>query len=162
LQLSNEHDPFCYFAVLHEIKNDVSGDVILAGVFDGHAGTAASESVSKVLPSLFREELLTSNGQCDSVMKESLQRSWRRTCDLYRNGCDENGECVVDYDPVEGTLYAETGSIDLIGECYLSDYLYCVGVSLHITDFHASAANHLFLHFSSWDHRNNRGNLNES
>lgn len=79
--------------------------------------------MSKVLPSLFREELLISNGQSDSVIRESLQQSWRRTCDLYRHGCDENGECVVDYDPVQGILFAETGSIDLIGECYLLHYL---------------------------------------
>ncbi len=79
--------------------------------------------MSKILPSLFREELLTSNGRSDSVMRDSLQQSWRRTCDLYRNGCDENGECVVDFDPVEGILFAETGSIDLIGECYLIDYM---------------------------------------
>lgn len=102
--------------MLHEIKNDVLDDVLLAGVFDGHAGTAASESVSKILPSLFKEELLTSNGQDVSVIKDALEKSWRTTCDLYRTGCDENGECVVDYDPVEGTLFAETGSADLIGE----------------------------------------------
>jgi len=99
----NQEDGF----VLHEIKNDASGGVLLAGVFDGHAGTAASESVSKVLPSLFREELLSSNGQGDSVIRDALEQSWRTTCDLYRNGCDENG-------PVEGTLFTETGSIDLI------------------------------------------------
>ena len=72
--------------------------------------------MSNVLPSLFREELLTSNGRSDSVIRESLQQSWRRTCDLYKNGCDENGECVVDYDPLEGIIFAETGSIGLIGE----------------------------------------------
>ncbi len=101
--------------MLHEVRNDVSGDVLLAGVFDGHAGTAASETVSNILPILFREEL-TSRGQGDSVIRDALEQSWRRTCDLYRKGCDENGECVVDYDPVEGTLFAETGSVDLIGE----------------------------------------------
>ncbi|KAL7490513.1 hypothetical protein ACHAWT_000288 [Skeletonema menzelii] len=97
----NQEDSF----VLHEIRNDARGDVLLAGVFDGHAGTAASESVSNVLPSLFGKELLSSNG-----LREALEKSWRTTCDLYRNGCDENGECVVDYDPVEGIVLAETGS----------------------------------------------------
>ena len=33
--------------VLHEIKNEKLGDVLLAGVFDGHAGTAASKTVER-------------------------------------------------------------------------------------------------------------------
>lgn len=97
--------------MLHEIRNDASGDVLLAGVFDGHAGTAASESVSNVLPSLFGNELLSSN-----VIREALEKSWKTTCDLYRNACDEDGECVVDYDPVEGIVLAETGSANPVGE----------------------------------------------
>ena len=31
-------------------------------------------------------------------------------------GCDENGECIVDYDPREGVLFAETGSENLVGK----------------------------------------------
>ena len=109
------NDPFYHSSVLHEVRNDVSGDVLLAGVFDGHAGTAASETVSKILPTLFREELI-SNRQGDSVIRDALERSWRKTCDMYRKGCDDNGECVVDYDPVEGTLFAATCSVDVIGK----------------------------------------------
>ena len=97
--------------VLHEISNDSSGDVLLAGVFDGHAGTAASESVSNVLPSLFGKELSSSNG-----LREALEKSWRTTCDLYRNGCDDYGECVVDYDPVQGAAFLQTGSASPVGE----------------------------------------------
>lgn len=97
--------------MLHEIRNDASGDVLLAGVFDGHAGTAASESVSNVLPSLFGKELSSSNG-----LREALEKSWRKTCDLYRNGCDDYGECVVDYDPVEGAVFLQTGSASPVGE----------------------------------------------
>lgn len=119
--LRSPNDTF-YVSVLHEIKNDVSGDVLLAGVFDGHAGTAASESVSKILPTLFNEEL-TSIGESKAIIRDALERSWERTCNLYRNGCEENGECVVDYDPVEGILYAETGSADLVGE---SRYFRCL------------------------------------
>ena len=43
---------------------------------------------------------------------------------MYKTLCDENGECVVDYDPVEGTLFAGTGSIDLIGEYVVYSYCY--------------------------------------
>lgn len=112
--------------MLHEIKTEVSGgNVLLAGVFDGHAGPAASESVAKILPTLFREELLKSNGQGDSdAIRDALEQSWRTTCDMYKTLCDENGECVVDYDPVEGTLFAGTGSIDLIGEYVVYSYCY--------------------------------------
>eukprot|EP00581_Thalassiosira_minuscula_P015230 CAMPEP_0183716110 /NCGR_PEP_ID=MMETSP0737-20130205/10120_1 /TAXON_ID=385413 /ORGANISM="Thalassiosira miniscula, Strain CCMP1093" /LENGTH=1061 /DNA_ID=CAMNT_0025945321 /DNA_START=142 /DNA_END=3327 /DNA_ORIENTATION=+ len=104
----NQEDAF----VLHEIKNDPMGDVLLAGVFDGHAGTAASETCSSILPSLFTAELLASSGEYSPIRK-SLENSWETTCNTYRDGCDENGECVADYDPTEGILYAETGSKDL-------------------------------------------------
>ena len=114
-------------------------DVLLAGVFDGHAGTAASESVSKILPSLFKEELLTSNGQDVSVIKDALEKSWRTTCDLYRTGCDENGECVVDYDPVEGTLFAETGSADLIGELLVTIVYFDILYYTHSFRAHSNA-----------------------
>lgn len=86
------------------------GDVLLAGVFDGHAGTAASETASSILPPLFTQAL-----QSVSI-REALERSWGITCDTYRNGCDENGECVADYDPIQGILYAETGSTDVFGK----------------------------------------------
>lgn len=88
------------------------GDVLLAGVFDGHAGTAASETASSILPPLFTQAL-----QSVSI-REALERSWDITCDTYRNGCDENGECVADYDPIQGILYAETGSTDVFGKSF--------------------------------------------
>ncbi len=100
--------------VLHEIKNEKKGEnVLLAGVFDGHAGTAASETVSCLLPSLFTTELLATH---EAMITNALEKSWETTCDLYRNGCDENGECSARYDAVEGILYAETGSKDLFGK----------------------------------------------
>lgn len=86
---------------------------MLAGVFDGHAGTAASKSASGIMPPLFTSELLTSS---EATIQEALENSWKTTCDTYRTGCDENGECVADYDPTEGILFAETGSIDLVGK----------------------------------------------
>ena len=118
----NQEDAF----VLHEIKNEKIGDVLLAGVFDGHAGTAASETASGILPSLFTSQLLSSS---DITIQEALENSWDTTCDTYRNGCDENGECVANYDATEGILYAETGSADLVGKFivsqnYLPGYLF--------------------------------------
>jgi serine/threonine protein phosphatase PrpC len=104
------------FSVLHEVKNSNVGDVLLCGVLDGHGGTAASESVSKVLPSLFSQELELSDADGQEAITEALEKSWDLTCSTYRSLC-ENGECVVDYDPLEGILFAETGSKDLIGEC---------------------------------------------
>lgn len=104
---------------LHEIKNDKLGDILLAGVFDGHAGTAASETCSGLLPTLFTTELMA---VCDSAMddatkiQQALEDAWEVTCDTYRNGCDENGECVADYDPAEGILYAATGSTTWVGK----------------------------------------------
>ncbi|KAL7532864.1 hypothetical protein ACHAXR_008256 [Thalassiosira sp. AJA248-18] len=108
----NQEDSF----VLHEIKNDKIGDVLLAGVFDGHAGTAASETCSKVMPPLFTQKLLDSclsSTDAAYSIQEALEESWQITCDTYRDGCDANGECVADYDPREGILFAETGSRDL-------------------------------------------------
>ena len=103
--------------VLHEIKNDQIGDVLLAGVFDGHAGTAASKTARSLLPSLFTSELLTAqSGAGESVIREALEKAWETTCDTYRSGCDEMGECVAGYDPREGILFAETGSTDLVGK----------------------------------------------
>lgn len=100
-------------SVLHEVKSSSVGDVLLCGVLDGHGGTAASESVSKILPPLFGEELELSNAGSNDAIKEALEKGWDATCDTYRSLC-ENGECVVDYDPTEGILFAETGSKDLI------------------------------------------------
>lgn len=100
-------------------------------MFDGHAGTAASDTVARILPSLFTTELLVSSKEAEGPsIRKALENSWEITCDTYRNGCDEKGECVADYDPIEGILFAETGSKDLFGKsateprtclfCYLS------------------------------------------
>lgn len=101
---------------MHEVSNREVGDVLLCGVFDGHGGTAASESVSQILPPLFSEELELSSEEGKTAIKTALEKSWDLTCTTYRNLC-EDGECVVDYDPMEGILFAETGSKDLIGKC---------------------------------------------
>lgn len=105
--------------MLHEIKNDISdGNILLAGVFDGHAGTAASDSVSNILPFFFRDKLSssTSGEEARSSIRDALEASWRTTCNTYRNGCDENGEVVVDYDPIEGVTFKETRSASPVGK----------------------------------------------
>lgn len=133
--------------MLHEVKNNEVGDVLLCGVLDGHGGTAASESVSKILPPLFSEELeLSSDEDTSNVIATSLEKSWDLTCTTYRSLC-ENGECVVDYDQREGILYAETGSKDLIGERILcNSETQSVHLLLHIT--------HCFLCILSGDNCN--------
>jgi hypothetical protein len=62
---------------------------------------------------LFSEELEQSDADVNVAIRDALEKSWDLTCTTYRSLC-ENGECVVDYDPAEGILYAETGSKDLI------------------------------------------------
>lgn len=87
----------------------------MAGVFDGHGGMAASTSVSQILPSIFASELSSINERSTiSQLRESLNTAWESTSDTYRSGCDIQGECVADYDPVEGVILASTGSEDLI------------------------------------------------
>ena len=110
--------------MLHEIKNDTPDGILLAGVFDGHAGTAASESVSNILPFLFGNELSssTSGKEAGSNIRDALEASWRTTCNTYRNGCDENGEVVVDYDPIEGVIFEETRSASPVGKSSITLY----------------------------------------
>jgi len=95
--------------VLHEIQNE-NENILVAGVFDGHGGIWASQSASQLVPSLL-SELHTSTANRN--LQESLQSAWETTCNTYRNGCDELGGCVADYDPREGILVASTGSDDL-------------------------------------------------
>jgi serine/threonine protein phosphatase PrpC/serine/threonine protein kinase len=96
------------FFVLHDINIDK--DVLLAGVFDGHGGKAAAQTASQLMPSLFTEEL--TKGALTS--RQAIELAWQTTCDTYRNGCDEMGQCVADYDTIDGILLASTGSDDLV------------------------------------------------
>jgi len=102
----NQEDAF----VLHEIPKNGGNLLLLSGVFDGHAGTAASETVSHILPPLFTTDLVAAD-----TIRDALEKSWDTTCNTYRDGCDEhNGECLASYDPINGILYAQTGSKDLV------------------------------------------------
>lgn len=49
-------------------------------MFDRHGGPAASESVSKVLPPLFSEELEQSSAEGHDALKLALEKSWVMTC----------------------------------------------------------------------------------
>lgn len=98
--------------VLHEIHDARDRSVLVAGVMDGHGGTAASSLVARELPGLLANQLVVQNRQ--RSVTEAMEGSWRTVCALYQQRCEEDGEsCVADYDPREGTLMAETGSKDL-------------------------------------------------
>jgi len=94
--------------VLHDIH--LAKDVLLAGVFDGHGGNAASKTASQLMPGLFTEELRRGT----LTTRQALERAWEITCSTYRDGCEELGECLAEYDPKEGILLASTGAKDLI------------------------------------------------
>eukprot|EP00978_Attheya_sp_CCMP212_P025740 scaffold83347_cov42-Attheya_sp.AAC.1 len=113
--------------VLHELHSKQNADYacLIAGVFDGHGGMAASKTASQLLPSLYVTEMSDSNDA-----PKALASAWDLTCHTYRNGCDgENGECIADYDPIEGILFAETGSKDLIAGTTAAAAVLCLAPS---------------------------------
>ena len=134
------------------------GDILLAGVFDGHAGTAASKTCASILPPLFTTELMVSSG----TIRDALENAWETTCNTYRGGCDENGECIVDYDPREGILFADTGSKDLVGESLVAGMLSNVRHSCHMSQLSLNYHISLTVVPFSWDYCNLRGHKNES
>lgn len=99
-------------SVLHEIHDTRDRSVLLAGVFDGHGGTAASTMAAETLPSLVSQELLF-NTSIPSV-EDVLVSAWETVGEAYRLTCSDSDTCSADYDPKEGTLNANTGSEDLI------------------------------------------------
>eukprot|EP00536_Pseudo-nitzschia_multiseries_P002013 jgi/Psemu1/283424/fgenesh1_pg.27_\ len=94
--------------ILHEIHDAKDRSVLVAGVMDGHGGCAASKIVSEDLPGMLSEELVI-KGRSRSV-RDALEDSWKDVCERYQKQCAEEGECIADYDPLEGILKAETGS----------------------------------------------------
>jgi serine/threonine protein phosphatase PrpC len=107
--VSKSYTVFAIFAVLHEIHEE--HDILLAGVFDGHGGTAASHKASQMVPYLMSESLREK--QAHDQVRLALEQAWETTCNSYRHGC-VGDECVANYDPMEGTLEANTGSQDLV------------------------------------------------
>lgn len=94
--------------MLHDIQS--VGDVLVAGVFDGHGGSAASTTAARLMPNLMTEELL--GGQV--TPRQALELAWETTCDTYRGGCDTMGNCLAEYDAVEGILLANTAAADIV------------------------------------------------
>lgn len=101
-----------FTAVLHEIHNTQDRSVLVAGIMDGHGGTAASTMVAEQLPNILNTELVT-NGL---GVTQALEHAWGQACNAYRQQCDADGgeECRADYDKASGFLMANTGSGDLI------------------------------------------------
>jgi serine/threonine protein phosphatase PrpC len=95
---------------LHEIHDTKDRSVLIAGIMDGHGGTAASTMVSEQLPNLLSNQLLVNRLSVPDAFKES----WETVCNAYRQQCTNEDECIAEYDPVEGILMANTGSEDLV------------------------------------------------
>jgi serine/threonine protein phosphatase PrpC/serine/threonine protein kinase len=104
--------------ILHEI-HDSNNAALLAGVFDGHGGSAAAKSLSQLIPSLFSVELagLLTDGKVKATsvdLRNAMGKSYDTSCQTYRNGCDDLETCVADYDPREGIILATMGANDVI------------------------------------------------
>jgi serine/threonine protein phosphatase PrpC/serine/threonine protein kinase len=97
--------------ILHEIHDATDRSVLVSGVMDGHGGTRASQIVSEDLPSLLSNQLVIKD-RSRSVY-DALEDSWISICKSYQQNCLDDGECIADYDPMEGILQADTGSKDL-------------------------------------------------
>jgi serine/threonine protein phosphatase PrpC len=113
--------------ILHEVLDTKDRSVLLAGVFDGHLGSAASEFCRDDLPVAFAAAMNvgggTDDGENNSIENESIDTSmtptiplflelaWNECCESYRSYCKiSDVECVAEYDPREGILQANTGS----------------------------------------------------
>ena len=96
---------------MHEIHDAKDRSILMAGVMDGHGGTTASRMVSEDLPGLFSEELVIKDRS--RSVSDALEDSWNSICETYQQQCMEEGECIAEYDPMEGILQADTGSEDL-------------------------------------------------
>lgn len=112
--------------ILYEIHDTHDQSYVLAGIFDGHLGNAASSFVRDELPTIFHIEILDyyQNNMKEKDMDATntiplfqiIENSWDKVCTLYRDSCSIEGmkECVAEYDPIEGILMANTGSQDAV------------------------------------------------
>lgn len=103
--------------LLHEYHESEKGHFLMAGIYDGHGGDAASTTVSRYLPGKLREYLFDGIPESDlssEHLKQSLEQSWDEICEMYRMGCDGDDTCSADYDEIEGIIKAGTGSKDLV------------------------------------------------
>lgn len=98
--------------ILLEVNDMAERSMLLAGVFDGHCGSAASSFVQSELPEAFSAALNVGEG---ASIQSLLDGAWNMCCDAYRESCLGEDECIAEYDPVEGLLKAYTGSEDAVG-----------------------------------------------
>jgi serine/threonine protein phosphatase PrpC len=97
--------------VLHEIHDTKDRSVLIAGVMDGHGGTAASSMASNEITSVLSNQFVVNRKNAS----DALADSWDIVCKSYQQQCmNEDEECVAEYDPREGILMANNGSEDLI------------------------------------------------
>ena len=112
--------------ILHEVLDTKDKSVILAGVFDGHLGSAASDFCRNDLPVAFAAAMnvgisddidnKNSDNENDTVFSPStvqsfLELAWNECSESYRSMCAiTDAECIAEYDPKEGILQAKTGS----------------------------------------------------
>jgi serine/threonine protein phosphatase PrpC/serine/threonine protein kinase len=106
---SSQEDRF----VLHEIHDTQERSILLAGVFDGHLGTAASEHCHDRLPLRLTELIVEENSRILSL-DAMVKQAWDDICREYRSLCSVGGDCVAQYDPREGRLDAYTGGEDAV------------------------------------------------
>ena len=119
--------------ILHEVLmyNKGASNILLAGVLDGHLGTAAAGTVEEEFPTMMTQELLLESSfyptweqnqdkEWEDNLGVRLESAWQKVCDFYRGQCSDGSDgedvgCrVADYDSVEGVLDATTGSSDLV------------------------------------------------
>uniref|UniRef100_A0A6S8INT1 cGMP-dependent protein kinase n=1 Tax=Amphora coffeiformis TaxID=265554 RepID=A0A6S8INT1_9STRA len=125
---SSQEDRF----LLNEIHDTKQRSLLLAGVFDGHLGTAASDFVYERLPHRFTE--IMAKVKSSSLTPGSiLEQAWNEICEEYRASCTEDGECSATYDPREGTLDAYSGGRDAVAGTTSSVVAFCQSMgSIHI------------------------------
>jgi len=117
----------CRDAVLHQVRNGEDDSLILAGVFDGHGGNAASRAAEETFPVFLATSLGEQTGTTDFELEVVLKEAWADTCTTYRNGCSENEECVAEYDEREGIIMAQIGSRDLVAGTTATSALLSIG-----------------------------------
>lgn len=105
--------------LLHQVSGGGGGleerTILLAGVLDGHLGSAASSFVRDDLPAAVASLLTVGGGGGDDSVASLLETAWDQCGDSYRASCRTTAdECVAEYDAVEGVLLAHTGSQDAV------------------------------------------------
>jgi serine/threonine protein phosphatase PrpC len=93
--------------LLHELHDTKDRSILLAGVLDGHLGSAASDFVRDELPVSLSTALNVNDG---ANVENLVEDSWNDCCDNYRAACLSEDVCVALYDVREGILMANTGS----------------------------------------------------